>query len=805
MTTYANLVYEESTSTGTGNLTTTRVGGHQRGSDSTAFGTGDNGGANPYIFVVNKDASAAEWEICQAYWSAAGTLVRGTVLLSSNSNAAVNFGAGTKTITNDIPSAFQVTTTGTQTLTGKSINAAANTISNLATSMFAANVIDTDATLAAASATRIATQSAVKSYVDNAVTGGGGNGVSVADHGAAGDGTTDDTSAILTAIGALSGPGNVFFPPGNYLVSETGVSSVAIAIAASGVRLIGAGSGASKITLDDAQDSHVISIASVNDVEIIGLEIDGNRANQTTAGHGIRIADASRTRIHDCHIHDCHSYGIGAQGGTVSHSIVDGCVINNTGADGIDWKNKDDDNDTNIISNTVVSNFGLDGARSVQVGIDVRGPMHISGVTISGFPTDGMGIRMRQGELLDTNGFGAHQSTLSQFRVIGSGGTQVGVYVAARDTQISDGYIEGVNRGIDALEPINARGITCVDCTDDGVSLRTSGALDAIGSKLHAVVVEDATDDGINVEVDDVSLVDCRATGCDVGVRRASGVRGLKLIGGDYSGNDNGPYAIADGVQPFAIGTTYDPLADLYMERMEIAPSPALVRALNDFAVALRASAGLIDELLCLYLAVHTEQASDLNVMSENFTLTAFGSPGFTPYTSRNGDGVDDYFDSGFTPSSDGGSVLTQDDTHIGAWVTNNVQSSSDVVSAAGAHSFRLQVRDTSNRVWSRTNNNTTETTAGSTDGRGHSVANRTGASAITHHKNAALIGSPNQASSGLAPNTVKLLRTDTAGVYTPNNVFAAHWGGSLTSGQLTALYNALNALRNTLLEIAAA
>lgn len=44
-------------------------------------------------------------------------------------------------------------------------------MSNIATSMFAANVIDTDITLAANSNTRLATQAATKAYVDNLVTG----------------------------------------------------------------------------------------------------------------------------------------------------------------------------------------------------------------------------------------------------------------------------------------------------------------------------------------------------------------------------------------------------------------------------------------------------------------------------------------------------------------------------------------------------------------------------------------------------------------------------------------------------------
>ncbi|WP_315759294.1 MULTISPECIES: hypothetical protein [unclassified Bradyrhizobium] len=56
-----------------------------------------------------------------------------------------------------------------QALTNKTINAASNTISNLALSMFASGVVDTDGTLAANSDTRVATQKAVKTYADQLI------------------------------------------------------------------------------------------------------------------------------------------------------------------------------------------------------------------------------------------------------------------------------------------------------------------------------------------------------------------------------------------------------------------------------------------------------------------------------------------------------------------------------------------------------------------------------------------------------------------------------------------------------------
>lgn len=55
-------------------------------------------------------------------------------------------------------------------LTNKTINASSNTISNLTVTMFAANVIDTDTTLAANSDSRVATQKAIKAYIASVIT-----------------------------------------------------------------------------------------------------------------------------------------------------------------------------------------------------------------------------------------------------------------------------------------------------------------------------------------------------------------------------------------------------------------------------------------------------------------------------------------------------------------------------------------------------------------------------------------------------------------------------------------------------------
>lgn len=96
----ADLVHQTTTTTGTGALTLTAENGKR--TFLAAFGTG---GTNTFdYYVSNRDA--AEWERGTGHESS-GTLVRDTVIASSNSNNAVNFSAGTKDVTNDVPAGTQ--------------------------------------------------------------------------------------------------------------------------------------------------------------------------------------------------------------------------------------------------------------------------------------------------------------------------------------------------------------------------------------------------------------------------------------------------------------------------------------------------------------------------------------------------------------------------------------------------------------------------------------------------------------------------------------------------------------------------
>jgi hypothetical protein len=118
-------IYETCTTTGTGTVTLLgAVAGYQ------AFSAIGNSNTCWYAIV---HTTIAEWEVgVGTYTSSGTTLARTTVLASSNSGSAVNFSAGTKNVFSTLPGA----------------------------------AVDIDGTLAGNSDAKIATQKAVKTYVD---------------------------------------------------------------------------------------------------------------------------------------------------------------------------------------------------------------------------------------------------------------------------------------------------------------------------------------------------------------------------------------------------------------------------------------------------------------------------------------------------------------------------------------------------------------------------------------------------------------------------------------------------------------
>ena len=129
----------------------------------------------------------------------------------------------------------------------------------------------------------------------------------VNDYGAKGDGVTDDTAAVQAAIDdviANSVLGGVFFPPGNFQVSLTGLAIVA----ASNFRMLGAGQDVSKLQfIAEDQGGAARTLVALSGgcsfVEISGVDLDGNQANLINADTQsilLNTGDTSDLEVFDC-------------------------------------------------------------------------------------------------------------------------------------------------------------------------------------------------------------------------------------------------------------------------------------------------------------------------------------------------------------------------------------------------------------------------------------------------------------------------------------------------------------------------
>lgn len=103
MVAIADLVHQNSASTGTGNLTLSAVNG--KVTFDTAFGHGATTNVF-YYFISNRNAAEEEWGT--GHMSDATTLVRDTVIGGSNGTSPVNFSAGTLDVVNDLPAERQL-------------------------------------------------------------------------------------------------------------------------------------------------------------------------------------------------------------------------------------------------------------------------------------------------------------------------------------------------------------------------------------------------------------------------------------------------------------------------------------------------------------------------------------------------------------------------------------------------------------------------------------------------------------------------------------------------------------------------
>lgn len=384
--------------------------------------------------------------------------------------------------------------------------------------------------------------------------------------GFAGIGTLADTDLINTAISYMGsiGGGTVHLSPGNFLLTNTNPGAVswdnlrAIYFDVDNVALMGAGRSATKLSLIDGADCHVIqmgqretSIVTVSGCSVSGMEIDGNRANQTAPTDpddhwsGIYVASNCESIIaRDLYIHDIQYYGIGGQRTGIKNCLFDNIVIENTGADSIDWKNDDSDGYGNVFSNITARNPGLaTGLSLAETAFDFRSGVYFENLTANVFTAEAdlVGLRIQ----VDGNSTDAivppYPTSGRGVKLVGnSGASGYGIRISARNTVISEISARGFSQICRVSAPDCKVSNFNFICDVAGIVLTNGTATGASTCEFVSGTVRAGSGDGIRIEGTNTNEnefigVGVRSNG--TGYNIVAGSSGTRFIGGSNTGN----------------------------------------------------------------------------------------------------------------------------------------------------------------------------------------------------------------------------------------------------------------------------
>lgn len=223
----------------------------------------------------------------------------------------------------------------------------------------------------------------------------------------------------------------------------------------------------------------------------------------------------------------------------------------------------------------------------------------------------------------------------------------------------------------------------------------------------------------------------------------------------------------------------------------------------SSFVAALKAGSAWtpVDDILLLTAENATQQLTSLK---QRRLATAVGAPAFVADVGQAFNGVDQYINTGFIPSTHA-VALAANDMRLAAYERTNVGSTTY---AAGTFDttnkeMRLDPRNAGNRIASTLNSTLTAGTTVVSDSRGLTASSRTAAGVWTHWKNGSSLETIAPANAAVMPTRALYIgcynNAGTAAGFRASTIGLVAVGASMTSGQELAFYNAVQALMTTL------
>ncbi|KJZ64419.1 putative Ig domain-containing protein [Pseudomonas fluorescens] len=281
----------------------------------------------------------------------------------------------------------------------------------------------------------------------------------VQNFGAKGDGITDDTAAIQSAIdaAAAAGGGQVYVPTGTYIVSGGEEPSDGCLMLKSNVYLYGDGMGETTVKVADGSDTKITGVIrsaygeETHDFGVSNLTIDGNRDHTTGKVDGWfngfipgQEGYDSNVTLDSVEIKDCSGYGFDPHEQTVN-MVIKNSVSHGNGLDGFvaDFlsnstfeNNVAYDNDRHgfnvvtsthdfTLTNNVAYNNGGNGIVVQRGSENIPSP---SNITITGgevYGNGAEGVLIKLSSEVTVSGVDIHDNASAGVRVYGSNHVEI--------------------------------------------------------------------------------------------------------------------------------------------------------------------------------------------------------------------------------------------------------------------------------------------------------------------------------------------------------------------------------------------